>query len=208
MAGSARGGPAYPNASTAQDCINDHHWVCPPQGCLFDVVADPSEFHEVSAAHPDIAKSLSVRGQSAGRAGRAGGHTHLGKSLCSCGSCDTRPSQSPLLPPHTSTTAHLDTPRPPVVCPLRRSWCGRAVRYGAPRTTTTRSAASQLGSAGAASLARGESSDPRSFGSMARAPSGAMAGQQTDGRPRPMPAACWNPCRSAREGRERRAGHG
>jgi len=50
----ARGGPEYPNATTAHDPIGPHTLTCPASGCLFDVVSDPSEDHEVSSTHPDV----------------------------------------------------------------------------------------------------------------------------------------------------------
>jgi len=54
MIEAAWGGPYYPNASTATDPIDAHSFQCPQQGCLFDVVGDPSEKEEVSADHPSI----------------------------------------------------------------------------------------------------------------------------------------------------------
>eukprot|EP00929_Paragymnodinium_shiwhaense_P048483 TRINITY_DN24505_c0_g1_i1.p1 TRINITY_DN24505_c0_g1~~TRINITY_DN24505_c0_g1_i1.p1 ORF type:complete len:449 (-),score=76.09 TRINITY_DN24505_c0_g1_i1:212-1558(-) len=53
-----RGGPQYPNMSSIDDPISNHHYHCPTQGCLFNVVEDPSEFHEVSAQHPEIAAAM------------------------------------------------------------------------------------------------------------------------------------------------------
>lgn len=53
-----RGGPHYPNASTAADPIVAHTTRCPEAGCLYNVVQDPSESHEVSAQHPDIVKKM------------------------------------------------------------------------------------------------------------------------------------------------------
>ena len=50
----ARGGPQYPNATTATDPIASHKLTCPDQGCLFDVVNDPHEFNEISAQNPTI----------------------------------------------------------------------------------------------------------------------------------------------------------
>merc|ERR1712232_565194 len=52
------GGPNYPNQSSEEDAIADHQFVCPARGCLFDVVADPTESNEVSAAHPEIVASM------------------------------------------------------------------------------------------------------------------------------------------------------
>ena len=50
----ASGGPQYPNASTVNDPISNHNLKCPSQGCLFDVIHDVEENHEVSAANPDV----------------------------------------------------------------------------------------------------------------------------------------------------------
>merc|ERR1712007_189255 len=54
MIESERGGPIYPNASTAEDPIDSHKYKCPPEGCLFDVVAELAEENEVSSEHPDV----------------------------------------------------------------------------------------------------------------------------------------------------------
>merc|ERR1712070_1027662 len=43
MIEAARGGPHYPNASTATDPIDKHNFKCPAQGCLYNVVEDPHE---------------------------------------------------------------------------------------------------------------------------------------------------------------------
>lgn len=58
MIESERGGPVYPNASTATDSIDGHSFTCPPHGCLFNVVEDMFEEHEVSAAHPELVATL------------------------------------------------------------------------------------------------------------------------------------------------------
>jgi arylsulfatase A-like enzyme len=58
MHGAAWGGERYPNASTATDPIFDHTIICPPRGCLFDVVSDPHEYHEVSADHPQVVTTM------------------------------------------------------------------------------------------------------------------------------------------------------
>jgi len=52
------GGPQYPNETTVTDPIDKHSFKCPFQGCLYDVVADPTEHHEVSAANPDVVAAM------------------------------------------------------------------------------------------------------------------------------------------------------
>merc|ERR1711988_1721918 len=58
MIEAAWGGPQYPNASTAHDAIDAHSFKCPRQGCLFDVVADPTEKFEISQQHPEVVDLL------------------------------------------------------------------------------------------------------------------------------------------------------
>jgi len=58
MAEAERGGPHYPNASTATDPIEGHSFTCPEQGCLFNVVKDPFEEMEVSSQHPEVVASM------------------------------------------------------------------------------------------------------------------------------------------------------
>ncbi len=58
MIESGLGGPHYPNASTATDPIDAHNFKCPQQGCLFNVVQDLREEHEVSAANPALVAKL------------------------------------------------------------------------------------------------------------------------------------------------------
>ena len=58
MIEAARGGPRYPNATTATDPIDAHNFKCPPSGCLFDLENDVIEQHEVSAQYPDIVKQM------------------------------------------------------------------------------------------------------------------------------------------------------
>lgn len=58
MTGAAWGGPRYPNASTSYDPIFAHDLTCPPSGCLFNVVEDVREEHEVSAQHPDVVQRM------------------------------------------------------------------------------------------------------------------------------------------------------
>jgi arylsulfatase I/J len=68
MIEAASGGPRYPNATTASDPIDAHSFACPLQGCLFNVVLDPTEQREVSSEHPDVTTSMSqeLRRQAAG----------------------------------------------------------------------------------------------------------------------------------------------
>ena len=58
MVEAAWGGVRYPNASTATDPIDAHYLRCPERGCLFNVVSDVEERHEVSAQHPDVVQRL------------------------------------------------------------------------------------------------------------------------------------------------------
>eukprot|EP01060_Flectonema_neradi_P024161 TRINITY_DN3276_c0_g1_i1.p1 TRINITY_DN3276_c0_g1~~TRINITY_DN3276_c0_g1_i1.p1 ORF type:complete len:548 (+),score=116.71 TRINITY_DN3276_c0_g1_i1:51-1646(+) len=58
MSADARGGPAYPNATTATDPIQAHKYICPDEGCLFNVVNDPYEFNNVAAQNPDIVAQM------------------------------------------------------------------------------------------------------------------------------------------------------
>jgi hypothetical protein len=58
MIEAAWGGEVYPNASTASDPIDGHTIKCPSRGCLFDVVADVREAHEVSADNPKIVDEM------------------------------------------------------------------------------------------------------------------------------------------------------
>jgi len=50
-------GPSYPNASV----YPTGHEDCGTAGCLFNVFDDPSEYNEISAAHPAIVKDLQAR---------------------------------------------------------------------------------------------------------------------------------------------------
>ena len=54
------GGPAYPNATTetSGDTIDTHSFVCPSTGCLYNVVLDPEERNECSAANPEVAAHM------------------------------------------------------------------------------------------------------------------------------------------------------
>jgi len=58
MGEAAWGGPHYPNSSTATDSIAQHSFTCPEQGCLYNVVKDPSERSEVSSQHPHIVANM------------------------------------------------------------------------------------------------------------------------------------------------------
>ena len=48
-------GPQYPNASGGYPSASEH---CGTAGCLFNVFDDPSEYEEISAAHPTIVSDL------------------------------------------------------------------------------------------------------------------------------------------------------
>ena len=52
------GGPVYPNATTKTDPIDNYSFVCPSQGCLYNIVDDIEERHEVSAQYPDVVERL------------------------------------------------------------------------------------------------------------------------------------------------------
>lgn len=58
MIEAANGGPQYPNASTATDPIDSHHFKCPAEGCLFNLIDDVTEQNECSADHPDLVAQL------------------------------------------------------------------------------------------------------------------------------------------------------
>lgn len=55
-------GGQYPNASSVSG-VNpyDQHLACGTAGCLYDVVADPTEQNNVAAAHPDIVSAMAAR---------------------------------------------------------------------------------------------------------------------------------------------------
>ena len=61
MIEAAWGGVHYPNASTATDPIDAHSFHCPPRGCLFNLVNDLEERHEVGAEHPQIVQELAAK---------------------------------------------------------------------------------------------------------------------------------------------------
>ena len=54
-------GPTYPNASSGVDGKgNGRSWGeqdC-RSGCLYDIIADPTEHHEISAEHPEVLQRL------------------------------------------------------------------------------------------------------------------------------------------------------
>eukprot|EP00505_MAST-04D_sp_SCG-Rhode-Island_P000595 Stramenopile-MAST_4_protein_595 len=52
------GGPVYPNATTKTDPIANYSFVCPSQGCLYNIVDDIEERHEVSAQYPEVVERL------------------------------------------------------------------------------------------------------------------------------------------------------
>ena len=52
-------GPQYPNATKDPRC--DNTVVTCPQGCLFNIDADPHENENVAAAHPDILATMHAR---------------------------------------------------------------------------------------------------------------------------------------------------
>jgi arylsulfatase B len=51
-------GPLYPNKSTSWV---DTPYKCGNPGCLFNIIDDPTEHNEISAAHPDIVKAMYAR---------------------------------------------------------------------------------------------------------------------------------------------------
>ena len=53
-------GPIYPNASSQQSDPSAHHLPC-ATGCLFDVLADPTEQSDIAAAHPGIVAAMRAR---------------------------------------------------------------------------------------------------------------------------------------------------
>lgn len=60
MIESGYGGEQYPNTSSAQEnrYVDGEHIVCPADGCLFNVVLDPSEENEISSQHPGLSFAL------------------------------------------------------------------------------------------------------------------------------------------------------
>jgi arylsulfatase I/J len=63
QAGAGWTGPVYPNATSADPAaVNPYDQVrqC-GDGCLFDVAADPTEQHDVAAAHPDVVATMTAR---------------------------------------------------------------------------------------------------------------------------------------------------
>ena len=60
MIESAYGGSVYPNATTDRtgDSIDTHQLMCPPQGCLFNVVNDMEERHELSHQYPKVVEMM------------------------------------------------------------------------------------------------------------------------------------------------------
>jgi arylsulfatase B len=57
----AWGGPNYPNASSPASPVDPGPSLNCSQGCLFDVVADPTEHNDVAAQHPAIVAALTAR---------------------------------------------------------------------------------------------------------------------------------------------------
>ncbi|EGD79285.1 hypothetical protein PTSG_12912 [Salpingoeca rosetta] len=51
-------GPAYPNATTATSPISRYTLNCSDPGCLFNVVEDPEERHDLAEEKPDILKLM------------------------------------------------------------------------------------------------------------------------------------------------------
>jgi arylsulfatase I/J len=80
MSASERGGPTYPNASTASDAIGSHTFTCPRTGCLYNVATDISEFHEISAQFPDVVKNM--RAEIAKRAATIWSTDHSNDPAC------------------------------------------------------------------------------------------------------------------------------
>ena len=50
----ARGGPQYPNTTTASDPISNHKRQCPSEGCLFNLKDDLYEYNNIAAQNPEI----------------------------------------------------------------------------------------------------------------------------------------------------------
>jgi arylsulfatase I/J len=53
-------GPRFPNKSSAAVSYGKIVQNC-SQGCLYEVLGDPTEHHEISAAHPEIVAALRQR---------------------------------------------------------------------------------------------------------------------------------------------------
>lgn len=60
MAESSRGGPHYPNKTTATDPIDAHSFTCPTSGCLFNVVDDTYEMEDVGSQHPTLVANMTT----------------------------------------------------------------------------------------------------------------------------------------------------
>jgi len=57
----AWGGPNYPNASSPASPVDPGPSLNCSQGCLFDIIADPTEHNDVATQHPAVVASLTAR---------------------------------------------------------------------------------------------------------------------------------------------------
>jgi len=54
-------GPNYPNSTSPANPVDPGPTIKCPTGCLFDVVADPTEHEDIAASHPDIVTAMKQR---------------------------------------------------------------------------------------------------------------------------------------------------
>jgi arylsulfatase I/J len=58
---SGRTSQVYPNATSVLPSASPNQWEFCGAGCLFDIVSDPEEYHDVAAANPALVANLSAR---------------------------------------------------------------------------------------------------------------------------------------------------